>query len=95
VNKVKAMQSAYTSFDEIRPGMLIDACDQYNKWYVGLVVEKQQTMALPSPDSESVQLVNKVLVHFYQLHQKFDEWYEESPESLKRLKPLGASQFAE
>lgn len=59
------------------------------------MVEKQQTVTQAAQDSEAVQLVNRVLVHFYQLHQKFDEWYEESSESLKRLKPLGASQFAE
>jgi len=29
------------------------------------------------------------------LHTKFDEWYEETPENLRRLKPLGASAQAE
>lgn len=87
-NYIKSSQrgNAFASFDEVQPGMLVDAMDQYYKWYVGLVIEKEQA-------TETTPV--KVCVHFYQLHEKFDEWFEETPDNLKRLRPLRASGQAE
>ena len=66
--------------------MMVDAMDQYLKWYVALVIDKE-------PASQTSPA--RVCLYFYQLHQKFDLWFEESPENLRRVRPLMASGRAE
>ena len=66
--------------------MLIDAQDQYQKWYVALVIDKE-----PANDVQPA----KICVHFYQLHQRFEEWITESADQQTRVKPLGMSGLAE
>jgi hypothetical protein len=39
--------------------------------------------------------LTRICVHFYQLNQRFDEWFEENIENLRRLRPHGASGQAE
>ena len=61
--------------------MLIDASDKYKKWYVAFVKEKN---------------LSSVNVHFLQLNERFDEWFElESSDTFKRLRPLGSTGLAE
>jgi len=50
--------------------MVIEVQDKYSKWYVALV-----TCCMPGE-------VNKVKIHYYHLNERFDEWFEESPETL-------------
>jgi len=59
--------------------MVIEVQDKYSKWSVALV-----TCCILGE-------INKVKIHYYHLNERFDEWFEESPENLLRLLPYGAS----
>ena len=62
---------------------MVDAQDKYSKWYVAIV-----TCCMLGD-------INKVKIHYYNFNERWDEWFDESPETLQRLLPFGASGQAE
>ena len=72
-------QKRFSSLADLEPGKVIEVQDKYSKWYVAIV-----TCCILGD-------INKVKIHYYHLNERWDEWFEESPETLQRLLPFGAS----
>ena len=58
LNKIKQ----FNSFDEIEPGMVIDARDNYNKWYIAIVTARILE-----------DKVFKLRIHYYKFNERWDE----------------------
>ena len=64
--------------------MVIDARDNYNKWYIAIVTARILE-----------DKVFKLRIHYYKFNERWDEWISESPENLLRILPLDSSGLTE
>jgi len=74
-------KKAFASYSDIVPGTILDAQDQYGKWYVALCTAREF-------DFEKNR--TKIKVHYYEFNDRWDEWFYEQPDRPNRLAPYAA-----